>query len=102
MNEKIFDIILLCIPVIGAIISGFIIPYLKTKISVTQMDEITKWVAKAVQATEVMFDTPQSGTEKKEYVINFIDNMFNSKKEVISRQQIEILLEAAWKQMTET
>lgn len=101
MNEKIFDIILLFIPVIGAVITGFIIPYLKTKISVTQMDEISKWVAKAVQAAEVMFDTPQSGAEKKEYVINFIDKMFNSKKEVISKQQIEILLEAAWKQMTE-
>ena len=102
MNEKIFDIILLFIPVIGAVITGFIIPYLKTKISVTQMDEISKWVAKAVQAAEVMFDTPQSGAEKKEYVINFIDKMFNSKKEVISKQQIEILLEAAWRQMTET
>lgn len=101
MNEKIFDIILLFIPVIAAIITGFIIPYLKTKISATQMDEISKWVVKAVQAAEVMFDSPQSGTEKKEYVINFIDNMFNSKKEVISKQQIEILLEAAWKQMTE-
>lgn len=101
MNEKIFDIILLFIPVFGAVITGFIIPYLKTKISVTQMDEISKWVAKAVQAAEVMFDTPQSGAEKKEYVINFIDKMFNSKKEVISKQQIEILLEAAWRQMTE-
>ena len=63
------------------------------------MDEIVKWVTKAVQATEVLFDAPKSGKKKREYVINFIDNMFNSKKEIITKDQIRILLEAAWKQM---
>lgn len=99
MNEQVFNIVILLIPVIGAIITGILVPYIKTKISVTQMDEIVKWVSKAVQAAEVLFDTPKSGEEKREYVINFIDKMFNSKKEVITRDQIRILLEAAWKQM---
>lgn len=99
MNQQIFNIVLLVIPVIGAVITGILIPYVKTKISVTQMDEIIKWVTKAVQAAEVLFDVPKSGEEKREYVINFIDKMFNSKKEVITKDQIRILLEAAWKQM---
>ena len=99
MNEQLFDIILLTIPVIGAVITGILIPYIKTKISSNQMDEIVKWVTKAVQATEVFFDAPKSGEEKREYVINFIDKMFNSKKEIITKDQIRILLEAAWKQM---
>ncbi len=99
MNEQVFNIVLLVIPVIGAVITGILIPYVKTKISVTQMDEIIKWVTKAVQAAEVLFDAPKSGEEKREYVINFIDKMFNSKKEVITKDQIRILLEAAWKQM---
>lgn len=100
MNEQVFNIVLLLIPVIGAVITGILIPYVKTKISVTQMDEIIKWVTKAVQAAEVLFDAPKSGEEKREYVINFIDKMFNSKKEVITKDQIRILLEAAWKQMS--
>lgn len=54
---------------------------------------------KAVEAAEVLFDAPKSGEEKREYVIKFIDKMFNSKKEVITEEQIRILLEAAWKQM---
>ena len=99
MNEQIFNIILLCIPVIGAVITGILVPYVKTKISATQMEEITKWVNKAVEAAEVLFDTPKSGEEKREYVIDFIDKMFNSKKEVITQGQIRILLESAWKQM---
>lgn len=101
MSEQLFNIVLLLIPVIGAVITGILIPYVKTKISATQMDEIIKWVAKAVQAAEVLFDAPKSGEEKREYVINFIDKMFNSKKEIITKDQIRILLEAAWKQMKE-
>lgn len=101
MNEQVFNIVILLIPVIGAIITGILVPYVKTKISVTQMEEIIKWVTKAVQAAEVLFDAPKSGEEKREYVINFIDKMFNSKKEVITKDQIRILLEAAWKQMKE-
>jgi len=99
MSEQLFNIILLTIPVIGAVITGILIPYIKTKISATQMDEIVSWVTKAVQAAEVLFDSPKSGAEKREYVINFIDKMFNTKKEVITKDQIRILLEAAWKQM---
>ena len=40
MNDKLFDIVLMCIPILGAIITGFIIPYIKAKISVTRMAEI--------------------------------------------------------------
>lgn len=99
MNDNVFKFIMTLIPVFGAIITYFVIPYIKSKVSQTQMEEIIKWVTKAVEAAEVLFDTPKSGDEKREYVIKFIDKMFNSKKEVITEEQIRILLEAAWKQM---
>ena len=99
MNELLFHIILFLIPVIGAAITGILIPYVKTKVSAAQMEEITKWVTKAVQAAEILFDAPKSGGEKRDYVINFIDKTFNSRKEIITKDQIRILLEAAWKQM---
>lgn len=102
MNDSLFKVIMTLIPVIGVIITGFVIPYIKTKISSAQLDEISQWVTKAVQAAEVLFDTPKSGEEKREYVIDFINKTFNSKKEVITEDQIRILLESAWKQMTET
>jgi hypothetical protein len=102
MNEQVLNMVLFLIPIIGAVITGIFIPYVKTKISASQLDEIVKWVSKAVQAAEVLFDAPKSGEAKREYVITFIDRMFNSKKQVITKDQIRILLEAAWKQLETT
>lgn len=99
MSDNMFKFIMTLVPVFGAIITYFVIPYIKSKVSQTQMEEIIKWVTKAVEAAEVLFDVPKSSEEKREYVIKLIDKMFNSKKEVITEEQIRILLEAAWKQM---
>ncbi len=100
MNDSLFKLIMALIPVFGAVMTGFVVPYMKTKISAAQTDEIGKWVDKAVQAAEVLFDAPKSGEAKREYVIGFIDAMFNSKKEVITKDQIRILLEASRREMT--
>lgn len=101
MDDRLFQIILLLIPILGAIITGYIVPLIKSNISANQLDEIIKWIGKAVAAAEVLFDIPKSGSQKREYVINFIDKMFNTKKEVITKDQIRILLEAAVKQMND-
>ena len=100
MNEFLFNLILLCIPVLGAVITGYILPLIKSKISAAQLNTIAKWVEKAVLAAEMLFDAPKSGKEKREYVIRFVCQMFNSKKEVITEEQIRILLEAALQQLT--
>lgn len=101
MSNELFNVIMLIIPVLCAIITGFAVPYIKSKISATQLDEIIKWVDKAVACAEIMFDVPKSGTEKREYVIDFIDKMFNSKNQVITKDQIRVLLEAAVKSMND-
>lgn len=102
MDERLFNVIMLFIPVVCVVITGYIIPYIRLKMSTTQLDEIEKWVEKAVSCAEIIFDVPKSGAEKREYVINFIDKTFNSKKQIITRDQINILLEAAVKQMHDT
>lgn len=102
MNDNLYKAIITLIPLIGAVITGFIIPYIKTKISSAKLDEISQWVTKATEAAEVLFDIPKSGEEKREYVTAFIDKMFNSKKEVITEDQIRVLLESALKQMSKT
>lgn len=99
MSEALFNIILLCIPVLGAVITGVVLPLIKSRISAAQLSVIAKWVEKAVQAAEILFDAPQSGDAKRAYVIRFVCKMFNDKKEVITEEQIRILLEAALQQM---
>mgnify|MGYP002715399804 CR=1 FL=1 len=99
MNNTIFNFIITLIPVISIIITGFFIPYIKAKMTGQQLETINQWITYAVNAAEVLFQEAGSGTAKREYVISFIDNMFNRNKEIITREQIRILLEAAWKEM---
>ena len=100
MNEVLFDIIMALIPVCGLIITGLVIPYLKVSIVSKQLVYISQWVKKAVEAAKELIDAPKSGEEKRQYVIDFIDKMFNSKKVIITKDQIRMLLESAWKEMT--
>ncbi len=102
MNDQLFEIVLMCVPILGAIVTGFLVPYIKAKISATRLAQIAEWTEKAVRAAEVLFDAPQCGSEKREYVICFIDRMFNSKKQIITKDQIRVLLEAALGQMKQT
>lgn len=99
MRDDIFKIILACIPVVGAIITAYVVPFIKNKIGTEQLSNIDYWIRKAVEAAEVLFNVPKSGEQKKEYVIDFINKMFNSKKTVITEEQIEVLLEAAVKEL---
>lgn len=111
MNTAIFNLIIALIPVIGAIITTYLIPYLKSKTTAQDAENIKhqieimkeqyetaeKWVAKAVEAAEVLFPGEKQGINKREWVIDFIDKEMNKEKEVITKEQIRVLLEAFWK-----
>lgn len=99
MDEKLFQIILALIPILGAIITGFIVPFIKEKIGTEKLSKYEYWTNLAVKAAEMMWVGSGCGADKKQYVINFLNDMFNKKKIVITEQQIEILVESAVKQM---
>lgn len=99
MDEKIFQIILASIPVFGAIITGFIIPFIKEKIDAEKLAKYEYWTSMAVKCAEMVFKEQGMGEAKKEYVVNFLNEMFNKNKVVITSEQIEILVEAAVKEL---
>lgn len=99
MNEAVFKIVVALIPVFGAIITGVVVPYIKEKIGNEKLAKYAEWAAIAVQGAEMLFAGQGMGATKKEYVVNFLDKMFNSKKVVITPEQIEILIESAVKEM---
>ena len=99
MSDNIFKIVMALIPVIGAIITGFVIPFINQKMNEGKRKEIEYWVIKAVDAAEVLFNVPKAGEAKREYVVDLINNMFNKNKIVITEEQIRILLESAWREM---
>lgn len=99
MDERLFQIILALIPILGAIITGFIIPFIKEKIGSEKLAKYEYWADLAVKAAEMLWTESGCGADKKQYVVDFLNDMFNKNKIVITEQQIEILVESAVKQM---
>lgn len=99
MDEKLFQIILALIPILGAIITGFIIPLIQEKIGNEKLAKYKEWTTLAVRSAEMIFNEKGMGEQKKEYVVNFLNEIFNKNKIVITPEQIEILVESAVKQM---
>ena len=99
MDDRLFQIILAVIPVLGTILTVCIIPLIKEKIGNENLAKYEYWVNIAVKAAELIWTETGHGTDKKQYVIDFMNKMFNSKKTVITEEQLNALIEAAVKQM---
>mgnify|MGYP003304201000 CR=1 FL=1 len=95
MSDGLFKLILSIIPVLGAILTYFVIPYFKSKVSNTNLDRIKKWVDYAVKCAELMYVGESQGQFKKEYVVEFLNAMINKEKIYISEEQLNVLIEAA-------
>ena len=95
MDEKIFQIILSLIPVLGAIITYFIIPLLKEKIGTEKLIQYKEWTTLAVKAAEMLWTESGMGADKKQFVIDYLNKIFNEKKIVITEEQLNVLIEAA-------
>lgn len=94
MNKYVFEIILGIIGILGTILTGIIVPYIKEKIGNEKLAKYEEWTNFAVKAAELIFNEQGMGVTKKEYVVNFLNEMFNKDKVVITPEQINILIEA--------
>lgn len=79
------------ITILIAVITIFVIPWLKSKVSSEDMAEIMKWVKIAVQAAEMIYKESGMGRAKKNYVINFLNQMNITYDE----EKIDALIESA-------
>lgn len=55
-----------------ALITAFLVPYLKRKVDEEKLDNLYTWVTIAVEAAEKIFSETGMGEEKKEYVLAFL------------------------------
>lgn len=85
------SIITTVLTLIFSLITAFLIPYIKTKVSAEQFATIKLWVQVAVQAAEMLYVGSGRGEEKKKYVIEFL----NSKGFTLNAEEIENLIESA-------
>lgn len=99
MNEILFRAILALFSILCTILTGVVIPYIKEKIGNEKLTKYEEWSTLAVQCAEMVFREQGMGADKKEYVVNFLNEMFNKNKIVITEEQLNILIESAVKQM---
>lgn len=88
-------IIKVIIPILGAIITYMIVPFIMQKTSKEDRDNIVFWVKFAVRAAEQMQEAGLIEIPKKEYVMEFIQN----KGFDLTYEDLEIILEAAVKEL---
>lgn len=74
-----------------AVITAFVIPYIKSKLSENELAEIIKWVKIAVQAAEMIYKESGMGKEKKKFVETFLTE-HNIKVDI---EQLDALIESA-------
>ena len=79
------------ITLLTAIITIFVIPWIRSKISAEELAEIIKWVKIAVQAAEMIYKESGMGPQKKKYVETFLADLGINYDE----KQIDSLIESA-------
>ena len=89
-NINLQPIISAVIALIAALITTFLIPYIKGKISKQQYDRLLEAVRIAVAAAEQIFTSPQSGADKKQYVQEFLAAQGYD----VADQEIDTMIEA--------
>ena len=67
-------IIFAALTLIMAVITTFLIPYLKTKIDSNKFEKIQTWVKVAVEAAEMIYVGTGRGEEKKAYVVQYLNS----------------------------
>lgn len=84
-------LILMVLTAVSVTITVYLIPWLKSKTTEQQQQEINAWVKIAVQAAEQLYKGSGLGATKKQYVLDFLAN----KGLIVDADAIENMIEAA-------
>lgn len=79
------------IALVAAVITAFVIPWLKGKIDADKLEKIELWVTVAVEAAEQLYNGTGRGEEKKAYVVKFLQE----KGFTLDPDSLDKLIEAA-------
>lgn len=96
MNNEVFlKITTAIITIAVTLITGYLIPWLKSKINQTQLEKIDYYVRLAVRCAEQIY-TAEQWVQKKEYVTKYITDVCNNTFNLtLSDTDIDVLIEGA-------
>ena len=79
------------IALLAALITVYVIPWIKSQTTTAQREELNAWVKIAVQAAEQIYTEPGLGATKKQYVLDYLD----SKGFALDEDSLDKMIEAA-------
>lgn len=85
------QIIVALIGLLSALISAYLVPYIKTKTTYAQRQNALMWTKIAVQAAEMIYKQSGMGEVKFDYVRNFLEQ----KGFTLDEQEVKALIESA-------
>lgn len=85
------------IALIAAVVTAFVIPWVKSKTTAAQREEIEAWVRIAVTAAEQIYSGAGKGNEKKKYVLDFLAE----KNLKIDEESVDLMIESAVKNLNQ-
>jgi len=77
-NEHFLQIISGVITILMALVSAYVIPWLKSRIDDVQLQQINSYIELAVRCANQIY-TPEQWQEKKRYVTSYITELINDK-----------------------
>lgn len=93
MNDyiDITEVVRAAAALIAALVTYFLVPWLRQKVAAEKLEEVTKWVKTAVKAAEMIYNESGMGVKKKAYVLEFLAE----RGYTMDVDSINILIEAA-------
>ena len=98
MSDILFEILKIVVMILALVIARYLVPWLKEKIGADKLAEAEKWAIYAV-LKEQQVHWGESGADRKTYVTKFLKELLIAKNITLSDEQLDILIEAAVKQM---
>ena len=79
------------IALLAAVVSTFLVPWIKGKVEAQKLEKIMDWVTIAVSAAEQIYNESGMGEKKKQYVLDFLKD----KGLTVDINSVDAMIEAA-------
>jgi len=98
MDEIVFEVIRIIVMAAALVVVRYLVPWIREKIGADRLMQVEKWVRYSVEmAQQVYWSRP--GQDRKAIVTAFLKEILTAKNISISAEQLDILVEAAVKEM---
>ena len=94
MSEASFTILKLVLSICTVVITAYVVPFIKQKISDKKYEKLVHFIQTAVEAAEQEIKEPGQGKEKKDRVVMYAKDYLNEHGINISSEQLNDLIEA--------